>query len=157
MQVGMPVQKLPGRLDGDNRGGKGVVSGNFPEECGEGLPDAQGEFWANPSPPPEGRTQDFGEREDFDAGAGRGGLPAPGRTRPIGWRAWWNAKGKNQSCLQEKATKYSLPQASHRTRANPPSGRPQFKNRSTVFVTIPRRGPKVRSNRCSYSRVKRSK
>ena len=32
MQVGMPVQKLPGRLDGDNRGGKGVLTGIVPEE-----------------------------------------------------------------------------------------------------------------------------
>jgi hypothetical protein len=40
VQVGMPVQKLPGRLDGDDGGGKGVVSRIFPEECGESLPDA---------------------------------------------------------------------------------------------------------------------
>jgi hypothetical protein len=40
MQVGMPVQKLAGRLDGHNRCGKGVLTSIFPEECGEGLPDA---------------------------------------------------------------------------------------------------------------------
>ena len=40
MQVGMPVEELPGRLDGDNGGGKGVVSRIFPEECRKGLPDA---------------------------------------------------------------------------------------------------------------------
>ena len=40
MQVWMPIQKLPGCLNGDNGGGKGVVSSIFPEESGEGLPDA---------------------------------------------------------------------------------------------------------------------
>jgi hypothetical protein len=60
----MPVQKLAGRLDGDNSGGKSIVSRIFPEECGEGLPDAQGEFGEKPSPAPESRAQDLGERED---------------------------------------------------------------------------------------------
>jgi hypothetical protein len=64
MQVGMPVQKFAGRLDGDNSGGKSIVSRIFPEECGEGLPDAQGEFGEKPSSMPECRPQDLGERED---------------------------------------------------------------------------------------------
>ena len=64
VQVGMPVQKLPGRLDGDDGGGKGVTSRLFTEECREGLPDAQGEFGEKPSPAPESRAQDLWERED---------------------------------------------------------------------------------------------
>ena len=56
--------QVTGRLDGDNRGGKGVVSRIFPEECGEGLPDAQGEFGEKPSSMRECRPQDLGERED---------------------------------------------------------------------------------------------
>jgi hypothetical protein len=61
MQAGMPVQKLPGRLDGDDGGGKSIVSRIFPEECGEGFPDAQGEFGEKTSPTPERRAQDLGE------------------------------------------------------------------------------------------------
>jgi hypothetical protein len=60
----MPVQKLPGRLDGDDGGGKSIVSRIFPEECGEGFPDAQGEFGEKTSPTPERRAQDLGECED---------------------------------------------------------------------------------------------
>jgi len=78
MQVRMPVQKLPGRLDGDDGGGKGVVSRIFPEESGEGLPDAQSEFGEKSSSMPECQPQDLGEREDFDSDGGRGGSPAPG-------------------------------------------------------------------------------
>ena len=36
-------------------------------------------------------------------------------------------EGQKPRCLQEKATRYSFPQASHRTRAKPLSGRPQSK------------------------------
>ena len=60
----MPVQKLPGCLDGDDGGGKSITSRIFPEECGEGLPGAQGEFGEKPSSMSECRPQDLGERED---------------------------------------------------------------------------------------------
>ena len=64
MQVGMPVEKLPGRLDGDDGGGKSVASRIFTEERGKSLPDAQGEFGEKASPVPEGRPQDLGECEN---------------------------------------------------------------------------------------------
>ena len=64
MQVWMPIQKPPGCLNGDNGGGKGVVSRIFPEECGESFPDAQGEFGEKLSSMLECRPQDLGERED---------------------------------------------------------------------------------------------
>jgi len=62
--VGMPVQKLPGGLDGNNGGGKSVPFRVFPYERGKSFPDAQGEFGEKPSPVPEGRSQDLGECED---------------------------------------------------------------------------------------------
>jgi len=40
----MPVQKLPGGLDGDDGGGKSASSRILTEERGKSLPDAQGEF-----------------------------------------------------------------------------------------------------------------
>jgi hypothetical protein len=64
MQVGIPVQKLPGGLDGDDSGGKSIAAGIFTEERGKSLPGAQGEFWKKPSPIPECRPQDLGECED---------------------------------------------------------------------------------------------
>lgn len=64
MQVGMPVQKLPGGLDGDDGGGKSVAPGIFTEERGKSLPGAQGEFGEKPSLIPECRPQDLGECED---------------------------------------------------------------------------------------------
>jgi hypothetical protein len=64
MQVGMPVQKLPGGLDGDDSSGKSVAAGIFTEERGKSLPGAQGEFGEKPSPIPECRPQDLGECED---------------------------------------------------------------------------------------------
>jgi hypothetical protein len=75
----MPVQKLPGGLEGDDGGGKSVASRIFTEERGKSLPGAQGELGEKPASMPECRPQDLGEREDFDAGGGRGGSPAPGR------------------------------------------------------------------------------
>jgi hypothetical protein len=53
----MPVQKLPGGLDGDDGGGKSVAAGIFTEERGKSLPGAQGEFLEKPSPVPECRPQ----------------------------------------------------------------------------------------------------
>ena len=64
MQVGMPVQKLPGGLYGDDGGGKSVPFRVFPEEHGKGLPGAQGKLGEKPPPVPEGRPQDLGECED---------------------------------------------------------------------------------------------
>jgi hypothetical protein len=64
MQVGMPVQKLPGGLYGDDGGEKRVPFRVFPEERGKSFPDAQGEFREKPSPVPEGRSQYLGECED---------------------------------------------------------------------------------------------
>ncbi len=64
MQVGMPVQKLPGGLDGDDGGGKSVPFRVFPEERGKSLPDAQGELGEKPSSMPECRPQDLGECEN---------------------------------------------------------------------------------------------
>jgi hypothetical protein len=64
MQVGMPVEELPRRLDGDDGGGKGIPFRVFPEESGKSLPDALGEFGEEPSPVPEGRSQDLGECEN---------------------------------------------------------------------------------------------
>jgi hypothetical protein len=96
VQVGMPIQKLPGGLDGDNGGGKGVLTGIVTEERGHRLPGAYSEMRKKLASIPERRTQDLGEREDFDADGGRGGSPAPGRTRPRGWRVWRNRKGKNR-------------------------------------------------------------
>jgi hypothetical protein len=63
MQVGMPVQKLPGGLDGNNGGGKSVPFRVFPEEHGKGFPGAQGKLGEKPPPVPEGRPQDLGECE----------------------------------------------------------------------------------------------
>jgi hypothetical protein len=64
MQVGMPVEKLPGGLDGNNGGGKSVPFRVFPEERGKSLPGAQGKFGEKPSPIPECQAQDLGECED---------------------------------------------------------------------------------------------
>ena len=64
VQVGMPVEELPGSLDGDDGGGKSVASRIFTEERGKSLPGAQGEFGEKPSSMPECRPQDLGERED---------------------------------------------------------------------------------------------
>jgi hypothetical protein len=41
VQVEMPVQKLPGGLDGDDGGWKSVASRIFTEERGKSLPGAQ--------------------------------------------------------------------------------------------------------------------
>jgi hypothetical protein len=78
MQVGMPVPNLPGRLEGDDGGGKGVLTGIVAEERGHRLPGAQRELRKKLPPIPGCRPQDLGKREDFDAGAGRSGSPAPG-------------------------------------------------------------------------------
>ena len=64
VQVGMPVEKLPGGLDGDDGGGKSVASRIFTEERGKSLPGAQGEFREKPSSMSECRPQDLGECED---------------------------------------------------------------------------------------------
>ena len=64
VQVGMPVEELPGSLDGDDGSGKRVASRIFTEDRGKSLPGAQGEFGENPSSMPECRPQDLGERED---------------------------------------------------------------------------------------------
>jgi len=64
MQVGKPVQKLPGGLDGDDGGGKSASSRILTEERGKILPGAQGKFGEKPSPMSERRPRDLGERED---------------------------------------------------------------------------------------------
>jgi hypothetical protein len=64
MQVGMPVEELPGCLDGNNGGGKSVPFRVVPEEGGKSFPDAQGEFGEKPSPMSECRPQDLWECED---------------------------------------------------------------------------------------------
>lgn len=48
-------------------------------------------------------------------------------------------EGQNPRCLQEKATRYSFPQTSHRTRAKPPSGRPHPKTFDIGKPVIPGR------------------
>jgi hypothetical protein len=60
----MPVQKLPGCLDGDDGGGKSVPFRVVPDERGKSLPDAQDEFGEKASPVPEAGAQDLGECED---------------------------------------------------------------------------------------------
>lgn len=62
--MGIPVEELPGRLDGDDGAVEGVVSRIFPEERGKSLPGAQGEFGKKASPVPESRAQALGECED---------------------------------------------------------------------------------------------
>ena len=157
VQVGMPVQKLPGGLNGDDGGGKSVPSRIFPEECGKSLPDAQGKFGEKP----RRRYRNAGRRTLGRAKTrcrcGTGRITCSRTNSAHREARLAEQDGQNPRCLQENATRYSFPQASHRTRAKPPSGRPQPKKRSTVFGTIPRSGPKVRSKRWSYSRVNRSK
>jgi hypothetical protein len=126
MQVGMPVQKLPGGLDGDDSSGKSVAAGIFTEERGKSLPGAQGEFGEKPSPIPECRPQDLGECEDEMPVRNRADHLLPDETTHRAARLA-QQEGQNPRCLQEKATRYSFPQTSHRMRAKPPSGRPHPK------------------------------
>ncbi len=63
--------------------------------------------------------------------------------------------GQNPRCLQEKATRYSFPQAPHRTRAKPPSGRPHPKlvrfYLILCFCLMPPRQTKIRQSNAKMS------
>jgi hypothetical protein len=80
----MPVQKLPGGLDGDDGGGKSVAAGIFTEERGKSLPDAQGKLGEKASPVPESRPQDLGECEDEMPVGDGADHPLPDEFRPQG-------------------------------------------------------------------------
>ncbi|MDO8739359.1 hypothetical protein [Candidatus Deferrimicrobium sp.] len=66
----MPVQKLPGGLDGDDGSGKSVAAGIFTEGRGKSLPGAQGEFGEKSSPIPECRPHDLNFDPDLPVFSG---------------------------------------------------------------------------------------
>jgi hypothetical protein len=122
---GMPVQKLPRGLDGDDGGGKSVPFRVFPDERGKSLPDAQGEFGEKASPFPEGRPQDLGEcKDEVPVGDGADHL-LPDEFRPQGGaRGWPGCLGRLLEwrivpCLRQRRTssrkglRHAIPSLTH--------------------------------------------
>ncbi len=87
-----------------------VGSRIFPEECGEGLPDAQTEFGEKPSSMPECRAQDLGEREDEVQVRDGVDHLSPGRIRPTGRRVWRSRKGRTPAPCRRRRQQEGIPQ-----------------------------------------------
>lgn len=104
VKMRMPVQKLSGRPDRNDRAGKGVRTGVGADVRGDGVPGAQGEFRKEGAAIPEGRAERLRKGEHEVAVRHVADDVLPERILPTGRRTWPRTKDRIPAACRKIST-----------------------------------------------------